>query len=84
MTSKQEELRELNPCKLPHTERIEQLLAMAQERREYGDAREAGELEDKAKRLHNAHVSAELERAKSEPINLSDLMAARESFEVQR
>lgn len=38
------------------------------------------EAREAARRRHNAHVEAELERAKHEPINLSDLMAGREAF----
>lgn len=40
----------------------------------------ARQLRHEASESHNAHVAAELERAKSEPINLSDLLAGREAF----
>ena len=56
---------------LTHAENIEAML------QEGGAAREA------ARRKHNAHVDAELERARQgETINLSDLMAGNEAFIV--
>jgi hypothetical protein len=58
----------MTESKLPHANRIEALL------------REGKHSE--AQRLHNEHVAAELERAKSEPINLSDLMAGKEAFVI--
>jgi hypothetical protein len=43
----------------------------------------AGEREE-ARKAHNARVESELARARAgEVINLSDLMAAREAFEVR-
>ena len=83
---------------LPHTARVEQQLRLAndlellaEELAEQGHTVEAGcrreqatSVRRQAQEDHNAHVAAELERAKSEPINLSDLIGARESFEVQR
>lgn len=53
---------------LPHTGRIEKLL------------REGKRAE--AKRVHNQHVTAQLEKAKSEPICLTDLMAGNEAFHL--
>jgi len=67
---------------LPHTERVGALLKRARERSKLGDPREAGELRDRAAKLQNERVSAELERAKREPINLSDLMGGREAFTI--
>jgi hypothetical protein len=52
----------------PHTHRVEALLRVG--------------MVAEARRLHNAHVDAELERSKHEPINLSDLMAAKEAFVI--
>ncbi len=69
---------------LQHTEIIEGLLKLAAERQASGREQEADELRLKAQEIHNEHVAAELKRAESEPINLSDLMAARESFEMPR
>jgi hypothetical protein len=51
-----------------HTDRIEALLRQGKRR--------------EAVRLHKQHVDAELERAKREPINLSDLLAANEAFHL--
>jgi hypothetical protein len=68
---------------LPHTDAIAELLRLAKIRQEAGDVREANELRQTAQRIHNDHVAAELERAKSEPINLSDLMGAKEEFLTQ-
>jgi fatty acid/phospholipid biosynthesis enzyme len=51
---------------LHHTKRIEILL-------------KAGKKEE-ARRLHNEYLDAQLEKSKSEPINLSDLIAAKEAF----
>lgn len=79
---------------LQHTEHIEQMLGLARrlEARAqvlHQDARvaEAQELYDRARALrheaqesHNAHVVAELDRARTEPVNLTDLMAGREAF----
>jgi hypothetical protein len=79
---------------LPLTEETQRKLAearrletMAKERRRYNDPREAGELEHRARELrrqageaHNARLASELERAKSEPINLSDLIASHEEL----
>lgn len=53
---------------LPHAKRIEDLL-----RRGNVSA---------ARRVHNEHVEAELEKAKREPVNLSDLIAADEAFHL--
>jgi len=52
----------------PHTDRIEKLLA---------EGRRA-----EARVLHKQHVEAELQRAKQEPINLSDLIAGNEAFHL--
>jgi len=49
-----------------HTERIEALLRQGKR--------------EEARRLHNAHVEAQLKKASQGPINLSDLMAAKEAF----
>lgn len=53
--------------KLPHTKAVKRLLAQ-------GDS-------DEAVRLHNARVKSEFEKAKEgEIINLSDLLAAKETL----
>lgn len=70
---------------LPHTARIERLLARAAERQAVGDMREALELREQAKRDHNAHLAEELNAAKAGAvINLSDLMGGAESFHLPR
>ena len=54
---------------LPHAERVAELLRQ-------GNTTEAA-------RVHNEHLKAEFDRAKQgEVINLSDLMAAREQFDL--
>lgn len=69
---------------LPLTERIERLLREADERSAVGDAREANELRERARKLHNETVSAELDRAGAGAvINLSDLIASAETLHVE-
>jgi hypothetical protein len=52
----------------PHTNRVEVLLRVG--------------MVAEARRLHNQHVDEQSELAKSEPIDLSDLVAAYESFDI--
>lgn len=53
---------------LPHTERIRRLL-------------DEGHTEE-ARRLHNEFVAQQMRRAQEAPINLSDLLAAREELHI--
>lgn len=68
---------------LPLTEQVDALLARAKERAACGDAREAGELREKAKRLRAEVTDAAGKNAEAGAvINLTDLIAAAEQIHI--